>query len=83
MQIDRSDEHERNADSPRVAILDSGANLNCERAPHPSKHSCEIVSMEAGMQTDFIDEHIRNAAFSRIEILQPDSNVNDERPMQP
>jgi hypothetical protein len=52
IEIDSSDEHASNADSPRVAILESGSNLTLEMHSHLLKEDFEIVSIDEGREID-------------------------------
>jgi hypothetical protein len=52
MKIDRSDEQEQNADSPKRFILLPVATLKCPSFSQPWKQKSEIVSSVEGMKTD-------------------------------
>jgi hypothetical protein len=49
-QIDRSDEHHSNADSPSLTIAEPASNAKCEMLLQDRKHELEIVSIDEGMQ---------------------------------
>jgi hypothetical protein len=52
IQIDWSDEHCENADSPRSESLQPHSNAAEERALHSLKHDLEIVSTDEGNEID-------------------------------
>jgi hypothetical protein len=76
-QIDRSDEHPENADSPSIETLEPASNVKCERSVQFLKQPHEIVSIDAGIQIHLSDEQSENARSRRFEILQSGSNVTD------
>jgi hypothetical protein len=56
MQIDVSDSHEKNTDSPRVDSRERLSNITEERFLHMPKQDLEMVSIDAGMEIDGSDE---------------------------
>jgi hypothetical protein len=79
MQIPWSDEHEANADWPKVAIAQPDSNDTSERFPQLSKQYLGIVSIDEGIQIDSSREHPEYAESSIVSILQPTSKVTFER----
>jgi hypothetical protein len=79
MQIDESDEHKENADSPIDESLEPDLNVTVERDLHSKKHIVPSFSTEEGMQIDESDGQDENADFSIDKSLEPDSNVTVER----
>jgi hypothetical protein len=51
-QIDPSDEHPRNADSPRLETREPGSNVKVESVLQPSKQDFGIASVHEGLQLD-------------------------------
>jgi hypothetical protein len=56
IQIDSSDEQFRNADSPRIEVLQPDSNVNFLSCEQSLKHDFEIVSIDEGIQIDSSDE---------------------------
>jgi hypothetical protein len=75
MQIDRSERHDENADSPRLETLHPDSNIKFERREQHAKHSLEIVAIDEGIQIDRSPTQDEKAYSPRIEILHADSNV--------
>jgi hypothetical protein len=82
MQIDTSDEHHKNVNSPRTEILQPDSNVKDDRFPQLVKQLPETVSTDEGMQIDS-NEQPRNADSPRIEIAEPSSNLRSESCPQP
>jgi hypothetical protein len=79
MQIVRSDEQPKNAESPRVEIRQGDSNLKSDRLRQYPKQEPESIAVDEGMQIDRSDEHASNADSAKVEILHPDPNVTDKR----
>jgi hypothetical protein len=82
MQIDESDEHNKNADSSTDESFEPDSNVTVERDRHPEKQFVLSCSTEEGMRIDESDEQERNADSSIDESREPDSNVIIERDLQ-
>jgi hypothetical protein len=52
MQTERSDEHFRNADSPKTEILEPPSNAKMERLRQPLKQDLETILTEEGRQIE-------------------------------
>jgi hypothetical protein len=61
MQIDESDEHDENAESPIRETLQPDSNVTLESLSQSAKHHCQSCSTDDGMQIDESDEHDENA----------------------
>jgi hypothetical protein len=83
IQIERSDWHPPNADSPKIETLEPDSNAKFESEPHPSKQDLEIVCMDEGIQIEESREHAAKANSPRLEILLPGSKVNVHKNPQP
>jgi hypothetical protein len=78
MQIDESEEQDRNADASIRKSLEPGSNVTLESALHSVKQPWQRSSTDDGMQIDESDEQDENAHASIRETLQPDSNLTLE-----
>jgi hypothetical protein len=82
IEIDSSDKHFSNADSPRMAILQPDSNVSCERLLQWLKQDLEIVSTDEGTQMDCREEQSLKADSPRVESREPNSNVKVPRFLQ-
>jgi hypothetical protein len=57
MQIDRSDQHCSNANSPRAVILQPGSKTTLERLLQWPKQALEIVRIDGGREIISRDTH--------------------------
>jgi hypothetical protein len=57
MEIDERDEHSPNTFSSTHESLEPDANMTVEREEHPTKHSLQSRSTDAGRKIDKSDEH--------------------------
>jgi hypothetical protein len=79
MQIDESDEQQKNADCPIDESFEPDSNVIVERDSHSQKHNVQNFSTDEGIQIDESDEQFQNADSSIDESFEPDSNVTVER----
>jgi hypothetical protein len=82
MKTNSSDEHHRNAESPRRETREPASNVKVESFSQPVKQSSEIIPTDDGRQIDRSEVQLSNADSSRIETRQPDSNAKYERESQ-
>jgi hypothetical protein len=79
MQIDESDEQEKNDNSAIDESLEPDSNVTVERELHPEKHPVPRLSTQEGMQINESDKQKENDISAIEESLEPDSNVTVER----
>jgi hypothetical protein len=82
IQINWSDEHLSNGDSPRLESLLPNSIANSDNWVHDLKQNREMVSIDEEIQIDWRDEHLSNADSRRCESREPGSNVTSERVVQ-
>jgi hypothetical protein len=79
-QIDESDLHCSNADSPIRTMCDFGSNRSRERFSHRRKHFAQIVSTELGMKSDESRKQNENRPAGRLKTRQSGSKLISQRP---
>jgi hypothetical protein len=82
MQIEPSDEHSENADTPISDSEESGSNVKVWREAHTWKQEAPMVWSGAGIQIDLRDWHLANVRFSSRTSLEFASKVTSSREVQ-
>jgi hypothetical protein len=79
MQIDESEEQERNAPASMRESLEFNSNVTVSSFSHPSKQESQRTSTDEGMRMDESEEQSINAPLSIRESLESDSNETEVR----